>query len=79
VLGWTKGNGSAQVRFRDVKYSFPSVKALGREYFVVLGQTQSRETIFQVAHVGNSVSASGEDGGKVWSPEEQIPETVDLV
>jgi hypothetical protein len=42
----------AQVGFCNVEYSLPSVKAFSREHFVVLGQSQSRETFSQVAHVG---------------------------
>lgn len=42
----------AQVGFCYVEHSLPCVEAFGREHFVVLGQSQSRETFSQVAHVG---------------------------
>jgi hypothetical protein len=47
-----------QVRFRDVQHSVPCIEALGREYFVVLGQSPSYETFFQVVHVGSVGAAA---------------------
>ena len=52
----------AQVGFCNVEHSLPCVEAFGREHFVVLGQSQSRETFSQVAHVGGR----GCDRWVVW-------------
>jgi hypothetical protein len=41
----------AQIGLGDVKYSVPGVKAFGGEYFKVLGQSQSRQPLPQVAHI----------------------------
>lgn len=43
--------GRLQVRLCDVEYGFPGIEALGREHLGVLGKTQSREALSQVAHV----------------------------
>jgi hypothetical protein len=49
----------AQVGFCNVEHCVPSVEAFGREHFVVLGQSQSRETFSQVAHVGGRWRVGG--------------------
>lgn len=61
--------GHAQVGFCDVEHRLPRVEALGCEYLVVLGQTQSRQTVFQVAHVGRRGLRAWEESsgsGRAW-------------
>jgi len=58
-------DGFLQVRLGDVDQGFPRVEPFGSERLVVLGQSQSRQTIFQVAHVGGRASSRGRGGGGV--------------
>ena len=43
---------SLQVRFSNVYDDIPGVEPFGYKDLVILGQSQSRQPIFQVAHVG---------------------------
>jgi hypothetical protein len=51
---------SLQVRLGNVQHRLPSVETFRGEYLEVLGQSQSRQPLSQVAHVG--IGERGEDG-----------------
>lgn len=56
---------SLQVGLGDVEYSFPSVEPFSCEHLGVLGKTQSRQAVLQVAHVE----------GHTWTMSECVEKT----
>jgi hypothetical protein len=46
-----KISNNSQIRLGDVKHGIPGIKPFGGEYLEILGQTQSRQPLPQVAHI----------------------------
>jgi hypothetical protein len=49
-------NINLQIRLGDVKHGIPGIKPFGGEYLEILGQTQSRQSLPQVAHIDGCAS-----------------------
>jgi hypothetical protein len=47
---------NSQIGLGDVKHGIPGIKPFGDEYLEILGQTQSRQSLPQVAHIDGCAS-----------------------